>query len=277
MTKPSSTTPRPQTDDFGMDKEFIQSCGRTFFRFLFNHYWRVEARGLEHVPRTGRGILVGMHRGFMPWDAIMALHLIVRETERYPRFLTHPGLLKYPLIAGFVTKLGGVLACQENANRVLESDELLGVFPEGVEGAFSLYRNAHQLQGFGRHSFVKMALRHRAPIIPFVTLGSAEALPIFARIKSRRWTRISDWPYLPISTFPLLPVPLPSKWHIQFLPAIHLEGQYPPEASQQTSLVKTISLGIRARMQQAVDEMLRSRRSIFYGEIFPPDNDRSSR
>ncbi len=276
MIQPSATAPQPrpcaaapQVDDFGMDKEYIQACGRTWFKFLFERYWRVEASGLEYVPRTGRGILVGMHRGFMPWDAVMTLHLLVRETGRYPRFLTHPGLLKYPLIANFITKLGGVVACQENADRVLESDELLGVFPEGVEGAFTLYRNAYQLQGFGRHSFVKMALRHRAPIIPFVTVGSAEALPIFARIKSRRWTRFSDWPYLPFSTFPWLPAPLPSKWHIQFLPAIHLEPQYSPEAARQTSVVRAISRDVQARMQQAVDEMLRSRRSIFFGSIFP--------
>ncbi|MBZ5532557.1 MAG: acyltransferase family protein [Acidobacteriia bacterium] len=268
MIKPSATAPRSKIEDSGLDKEYIQACGRTWFKFLFERYWRVEARGLEHVPRAGRGILVGMHRGFMPWDAVMALHLLVQETGRYPRFLTHPGLLKYPLIANFITKLGGVLACQESADRVLESDELLGVFPEGVEGAFTLYRHAYQLQGFGRHSFVKMALRHRAPIIPFVTVGSAESLPIFARIKSRRWTRLTEWPYLPFSTFPLLPAPLPSKWHIRFLPAIHLEEHYAPEAEQQNSLVKTISLEVRTRMQQAVDEMVRSRRSIFFGSIF---------
>ena len=250
----------PHFDDFGMDARYIQALERTLFKFLCNRYWRVEVKGLEHLPRTGRGLLVGMHRGFMPWDAVMALHLVARETGRYPRFLTHPGLMKYPFIANFITKLGGVVACQESADRILEGDGLLGVFPEGVEGAFTLYRDAYRLRGFGRHTFVKMALRHHAPIIPFVTVGSAEALPMFSRIKSRRWSRMTDWPYLPISTFPLLPVPLPSKWHIQFLPAIHLE--------QQSSTVKTISQEVRNRMQQAVDEMLRRRRSIFFGSVF---------
>jgi 1-acyl-sn-glycerol-3-phosphate acyltransferase len=268
--------PEPRFDDSGMDKDYIQSCGRTLFKFLYDRYWRIEAQGLEHVPRAGRGVLVGMHRGFMPWDAVMALHLLVRETGRYPRFLTHPGLMKYPFIASFITKLGGVVACQESADRVLESDELLGIFPEGVEGAFTLYRNAHQLQGFGRHTFVKLALRHRAPIIPYVIVGSAEALPIFARIKSRRWTRSTDWPYLPISTFPLLPAPLPTKWHIQFLPAIHVEHQDAPQDARQTPLVKAISQEVRARMQQAVDELVRRRRSIFFGSIFEQQKDRGA-
>ncbi|MBZ5521700.1 MAG: 1-acyl-sn-glycerol-3-phosphate acyltransferase [Acidobacteriia bacterium] len=263
--RPSATAPEPRFDDFGMDKDYIQSRGRTLFRFLCNHYWRIEAHGLENVPSSGRGVLVGMHRGFMPWDAVMTLHLLVRETGRYPRFLTHPGLMKYPFIARFITRLGGVVACQESADRLLESDELLGIFPEGVEGAFTLYRNAHRLQGFGRHTFVKLALRHHAPVIPYVIVGSAEARPMFARIKSRRWTRLSDWPYLPISTFPLLPAPLPTKWHIQFLPAIHLDQQYSERSNRH---VKAISHDVRSRMQEAVDEMIRRRRSIFFGSIF---------
>jgi hypothetical protein len=107
-------------------------------------------------------------------------------------------------------------------------------------------------------------------------VGSAEALPIFARIKSRRWTRSTDWPYLPISTFPLLPAPLPTKWHIQFLPAIHVEHQDSPQDARQTPLVKAISQEVRARMQQAVDELVRRRRSIFFGSIFEQQKDRGA-
>jgi 1-acyl-sn-glycerol-3-phosphate acyltransferase len=262
---------QPLFDEFGMDRNYIESYGKTLFRFLCDTYWRIEVKGLEHVPRQGRGVLVGMHRGFMPWDAVMTLHLLVRKTGRVPRFLTHPGLLKFPFISNFVTKLGGVVACQESADRVLESGELLGVFPEGVQGAFTPYRRAYQLLGFGRNDFAKMALRHRAPILPYVTVGSAETFPIFGLIKSRRWTRYSDWPCLPISTFPILPVPLPSKWHIQFLPAIHLEEQYRPEAAQDASVIKAISLEVRTKMQHAVDKMISRRRSIFFGSIFGPE------
>ncbi len=264
--------PEPQSeqtfDEFGMDARYIDSFSRTLFKFLSDYYWRVETKGLEHVPAQGRAVLVGMHRGFMPWDGVMALHLIAREKKRYIRFLTHPGLFKFPFIANFMAKLGGVVACQDSADRVLARDELLGVFPEGVRGAFAAYRDAYKLLPFGRDSFVKLALRHRAPIIPFVTVGSAEIFPIFARIKSRRWTRYSDWPYLPISTFPFVPVPLPSKWYTQFLPPLRVDQQYPPEAAQDASVVKAISLEVRTRMQQAVDDMVRRRRSIFFGSIF---------
>ena len=109
-------------------------------------------------------------------------------------------------------------------------------------------------------------------IVPFVTVGSAEIFPIFGRLKWRFWTRYTEWPYFPITaTFPLLPLPLPSKWHTQFLPPIHIEQQYPPEAAQDKNVVKAISMEVRRQMQQAVDEMLQRRRSIFFGSIFKPE------
>lgn len=262
------TSPVRAFDEFGMDRHRIESYGRTLFRFLSKRYWRIETQGLEHVPREGAAILVGTHRGFMPWDGVMALHMVVQATGRVPRFLTHRGLFKFPFVSTFVRRLGGVLACQENADRILENGELLGVFPEGVHGAFALYRHAYRLKRFGRDSFVKLALSHQVPIIPFVTVGSAEILPLVARIKSRRWTRYSDWPYIPISTFPLVPVPLPSKWHTQFLPPIHVAQQYGPEAARDPAVLKSISLEVQAGMQQAVDEIIRRRRSIFFGSVF---------
>ena len=273
----SIPSPEPMFDDFGMDKNYIQSHGKTLFKFLCDRYWRIEVKGLEHVPRQGPAILVGMHRGFMPWDGVMVLHQLVQKAGRFPRFLTHPGLLKFPFISNFVTKLGGVVACQESADRVLEDGEILGVFPEGVQGAFTPYRDAYKLKPFGRNAFVKIALRHSVPIIPFVTVGSAEIFPIFATIKSRRWTRYSDWPCLPLSTFPVLPLPLPSKWHTQFLPPMHLGEQYPREAAQDASAIKAISREVRNRMQQAVDEMLRRRPSVFFGSIFEPEEVAGSR
>jgi len=251
-------------DEFGMDPEYIRFWSKTLFRFLCDVYWRIEARGTEHIPRDGRAVLVGTHRGFMPWDGVMALHLVVKETGRFPRFLTHPGLFKFPFISSLMTRLGGVIACQESAARVLEAGEVLGVYPEGVRGAFALHRNAYQIQPSWQNTFVKLALRHRAPIVPFVNVGSADSLPVFAQIKSRFWTRYADWPCIPVSTFPFLPLPLPSKWHVEFLPAIHVEQQYPPESAEDAALVKKIGLEVKGRMQETMERIARGRRSVFF-------------
>lgn len=261
--------PEPLFDEFGMDRDYIRFYGKTLFKVLADFYWRIESKGLEYVPRSGRGVLVGMHRGFMPWDGVMALHLLVQEIGRYPRFLIHPGLLKFPFLANFMTKLGGVIACHESADHILRSNELLGVFPEGIQGAFTPYHDAYRLQRFARNAFVKMALLHRAPIIPFVTVGSAEIFPILGKVKSKFWQRYAEWPFIPLTpTFPILPIPLPAKWHTLFLPPLHVERTYPPEAAHDRSVIKVISLEVRKCMQQAIDEILSRRPSIFWGSTF---------
>jgi len=255
-------------DDFGMDRNYIDAYGRTMFKFLSERYWRIEFNGISHLPRHGRAVLTGVHRGFMPWDAVMTLHLILRQTGRYVRFLIHPGLIKFPFLFNFHTKLGGLIACQENADYVLERDGLLGIYPEGIRGAFCLYRNPYELKRF-RDDYVSIALRHRAPIVPFVTIGSAEIFPILARLDWRWWVRRTEWPCFPITpTWPLLPVPLPSKWHTQFLAPINPADHYPPEAADDPAVVREISSEVKLRMTEAIEEMLRRRKSIWFGSIF---------
>ena len=254
-------------DDFGMDPDYIRRyCGH-LFKFLHDYYWRVEIDGIEEVPQQGRGVLVGVHRGFMPFDGVMALFALVTKRGRIPRFLIHPSLTKFPFLADFMAKLGGLMACQENGDWVLERDELLGVFPEGIRGAFTMYKRAYMLGKFGRDEFVRMALRNRAPLLPFVTVGSAEIYPILKRVDWKWFKRYTEWPFLPITPAPF---PLPSKWHTRFLPAMHIEQQYGPEAAEDPVLVHKISLEARQRMQAAIDEMLLRRRSIFRGTIFEP-------
>jgi 1-acyl-sn-glycerol-3-phosphate acyltransferase len=252
-----------------MDPAYIARYGRHLFRFLHDAWWRVEVRGLEHVPREGPAVLTGVHRGFMPFDGVMALHLLAKETGRYPRFLLHPTLVKFPFLFDFMTRLGGVPACRENADRILAGDGMVGIFPEGIRGAFTPYRRAYRLGKFGRDEYVKMALRNRAPIVPFVTVGSAEIFPILARLDWGWWKRFSEWPYLPIAPpFPLLPVPLPSKWHTRFLEPLHVEEEHGPEAAGDPAVVRSISREVRRRMTEAIQAMLARRRSVFYGSVF---------
>jgi len=72
--------------------------------------------------------------------------------------------------------------------------------------------------------------------------------------------------YSDVSFLP--PIPLPAKWHTQFLPPIHIEQRYPPEAAGDPAMVRAISREVRKSMEEAIAEMLDRRRSIFYGSIF---------
>jgi 1-acyl-sn-glycerol-3-phosphate acyltransferase/nucleoside-diphosphate-sugar epimerase len=256
-------------DDFGFDAKYFALMARTTARFLERYYWRVEVRGLEQVPREGPAVLVGIHRGFMPFDGFLTTHAVAREVGRVPRFLIHPGLVKFPFLHDFMTKQGGLIACNENAGHVLQRQELLAIYPEGIQGAFRYYRDAYRLGKFGREEYVRMALRNQAPIVPFVTIGPAEMYPILAKIEWSWWKRYSEWPCFPITpTFPFLPLPLPTKWHTLFLEPLHVDRQYPPEAAEDDGVVQAIGREVRGRMEEAMTWMLGRRRWIFFGSIF---------
>lgn len=265
-----SQAPAVALDPFGMDKSYIAAYGRTLFHFLHRYYWRIEEMGLENIPRCGSAVLVGVHRGFMPWDGVMALHSIVAKLGRYPRFLIHPSLVKFPFLFNYMRKLGGVIACQENAEYLLDRGDLVGIFPEGIRGAFTLYRAAYRVGKFTSDDFVKLALRQGAAIVPFVTVGSAEIFPIFAKWNWNWCKQYTGWPTLPITpTFPFLPpVPLPAKWHTQWLAPVPAGNEYPREAAADPLVVSAISKQVRSAMQEAIDNMVQRRKSVFFGKLF---------
>jgi hypothetical protein len=67
---------------------------------------------------------------------------------------------------------------------------------------------------------------------------------------------------------PLTPLPLPSKWHTQFLSPVEIKDVYPPEAAADPATVRAISVEVRSRMEEAIERILSRRKSIFYGSVF---------
>lgn len=253
-------------DDWGLDLEYINAWNGWFW-LLRNVYWRIESEGLENIPEQGRAMFVSNHRGFMPLDAVMHLYLVRRYRRRIIRFLIIPSLLKLPYLCNFLTKLGGVIASQDNATRLFDSENLVGVFPEGIRGAFTPYRSAYRLRDFAKSAFARMAIENQAPIVPVAVVGHAEIFPIIGRIDWHYVTREYGWPYFPIAPFfPLAPVPLPSKWHVRVLEPVTMEGLKPSDA-ENSALVREFSRYIQGILQTNIDEMMSRRLHIFWGRF----------
>src|SRR5439155_1007065 len=124
-----------------------------------------------------------------------------------------------PFISVFVRRVGGVPASPHNGARLLEQDELVMAFPEGVKGTGKQFSERYRLQRFGRGGFVEVALRTGSPIVPVAVVGSEEIYPKLA--DARPLARAVGAPFVPITpTFPALGplglIPLPSKWRFEF-------------------------------------------------------------
>ncbi len=255
-------------DDFGLDPKFEELVD-PLFDFMYSKWWRVETSGIENVPADGRALLVSNHSGMLPWDGGMIKYAIRKEhpAHRDVRPLVEDFVYHQPFLGALMARIGGVRASQENAQRLLQKDEAVVVFPEGVKGIAKLYRYRYQLQRFGRGGFVKLCLRTGAPIIPVSVVGAEEIHPIVARADFlARPLKIPVFPLTP--TFPLLGplglIPFPTKWFIQFGRPIDLR-QYGKAALDDELLINRITHEVRQQIQEQIYEQLKKRRSVFFG------------
>lgn len=252
-----------QTDDYGRDLQFVDAV-RPIADWLYTDYWRVQTTGVQHIPDTGRALIVANHSGTLPFDGAM-LNLAVRRNhkhQRFTRFLVEDFVFHSPFLGVTMNRLGGVRACPENASRLLSQDEIIAVFPEGVKGLGKLYDERYQLTRFGRGGFVRVAAENNTPIIPCAIVGAEEIYPILW--KSDMLAKSFNVPYLPVTpTFPLLGplglIPLPSQWVIAFGKPIHI----PKSVLNDPLKIHEWSLSVRDVIQRMLKILLKSRRSVW--------------
>ena len=256
------------TDPYGLDREVIEIV-RPFLRFMYRTWWRVEVEGLERVPAEGRALLVANHSGVLPWDGAMIATAVAEDhpakNDRIVRSLHLHWFSTLPFVAPALAAVGQVPGLPENAVRLLESDELVCVFPEGLKGVGKLYKDRYKLARFGRGGFVQAALRAQAPLIPVAVVGAEEIYPMLA--DAQPIARLLGMPYFPITPFfpwlgPLGVVPLPTRWSITFCEPLHTE-EYDPAAADDPLIVLGLTEMVRERIQATIDAKLAERKSVF--------------
>jgi 1-acyl-sn-glycerol-3-phosphate acyltransferase len=253
-------------DDFGFDPQWTESF-LSVFTVLYRDYWRVETTGIENVPATGRALLVSNHGGVLPWDGTMIKTAVFVEhpSPRHVRALVASLFMGMPVLSWFLRRTGQTLGHPDDTRRLLERDELVLVFPEGVKGTGKPFKDRYRLRRFGRGGFVATAIRAGAPIIPISVVGSEEIYPMIGDLTAL--AKMLGLPYFPITPLwpwlgPLGMIPLPSKWRIQFHAPIHVE-EHPAQAAEDQSLVMAIADQVRDTIQQGVYDNLKLRRGVF--------------
>jgi 1-acyl-sn-glycerol-3-phosphate acyltransferase len=253
-------------DEWGFDEEFADAVTPAF-EFLYDVWWRVKSRGVENVPREGRAMLVANHAGSLfPFDAsMMAAAIRKHPLPRWPRFMVLDWAFALPFVSTFMRRVGGVPANPDNATALLEQDQVVMVFPEGVKGTAKPFSERYRLQRFGRGGFVEVALRTGSPIVPVAVVGSEEIYPKLG--ESEAAARLVGAPFFPLTpTFPWLGplglIPLPSRWRIEFCEPIDLSDN-PPESAEDRQLTFELSEQVREVIQHKLYENLVLRGSAF--------------
>ncbi|MFF3564368.1 lysophospholipid acyltransferase family protein [Streptomyces sp. NPDC002574] len=257
-----------EVDDFGYDEDLTDQLLMSLLRPLYESYFRVEVKGIENIPAEGGALVVANHSGTLPLDGLM-MQVAVHDNHpagRHLRLLAADLVFVLPLVNELARKAGHTLACAEDAQRLLERGEVVGVMPEGFKGLGKPFSERYKLQRFGRGGFVATALKTRVPIVPCSIVGAEEIYPMIGNAKTA--ARLLGFPYFPMTpTFPWLGplglVPLPTKWTIQFGEPIATDG-YAPEAAEDPMLVFNLTDQVRETIQHTLYKLLVQRRSVFF-------------
>jgi len=252
-------------DEYGFDQEITERFLMATLRPIAEKWFRIEVRGVENIPTEGGALVVSNHSGTIPVDGLMTLVSIHDHTGRFLRPLGADLVFRLPFVSSLARKSGATLACAEDAERMLTSGELVGVWPEGFKGIGKPYGERYKLQRFGRGGFVAAALRTGVPIIPLSVVGAEEIYPLVGNVPSL--ARLLGLPYLPITPFfpalgPLGLVPLPSKWLLEFGEPIRTD-ELDMGAADDPMLVFNVTDQVRETIQQTLYTLLMQRESVF--------------
>ena len=253
-------------DLFGMDRDIVQSM-LPVMDFFADRYWRIEVRGAENLPRDAPSVLVANAGGPVPYDALMLSHVFarLRNPVEHPHFLVADWLVSTPFVQPGVTRLGGVRACHANAQRLLQWEHPMIVFPEGFRGSAKPFQDRYQLAPFGTETGIRAGIEAGATLVPVGIVGAEEAHPIL--YKDSISGRALGLPFVPLTpTFPMLGLlglmPLPSKWVISIGEPLSPELATESGAASSARTAK-VAAHLRDRVQELVDLGLRSRESVW--------------
>ncbi len=259
---------RSDVDEWGRSQHMRELAHRVY-QPIYDNWFRVEWEGLERVPTEGGALLVANHAGAVPSDAPAIMHGIETELGRPVYGLADHFFKGAPVVGTLWARNGGVVAHPDNAYRLLrEQDQLVLVFPEGSKGTAKTYSERYRLRRFGRGGFVEIAMRAGVPIVPIAVVGAEESMPILFKLPSM--ARALGVPYFPVTANMLALGPLgvlayfPAKFKLKVLDPVTFD--VPPDQPRYSrSRIMDASEAIRQQIQEALHEMLKKRRSIWFG------------
>jgi len=232
-------------------------------------YFDPEVHGFERVPVGRPALIVGNHSGgiYMPDYWAFLRHWIRERGAAEPLYsMGFDFTFSLPLVGPLVRRLGSVPASPATAGRLLERGHAVIVYPGGDEDDYRPWTERNRVDLHGRTGFVRLALRHRVPVVPIVAHGSHDAIIVLTR--GETLARRLGLDRLRIKVFPLvvglpwglapaqLPTwPLPAKVTVQVCEPLDWT-RFGPDAADDPAVVRRCYEEILGRMQANLDGLV---------------------
>ncbi|MCQ2252607.1 MAG: hypothetical protein MJZ61_04065, partial [Bacteroidales bacterium] len=271
-------------------RHFSQSYLESFCSHVLNHisnvWYRPQFVGFDDIPKRNNPeaplIFATNHSGMaFPWDAIV---FITQIADRHLpdgegiRALISPMLTRYPYMCPFLIndlwfKAGCINATLLNFETAMKLNQTnILIFPEGIDGIGKGFNNKYKLQPF-KTSFVRMSIRYKTDIVPFMTINGEYNNPLAYNIKSlTNLVRKFGMPFFPMGPIIFLAIFQPWIFYIS-LPSqltfvmgdpirVYDMVDKPYDQLSQKEL-KQIGEKVRIKMQEQIDSA-----KIKYGKKF---------
>ena len=234
-------------DPYGISKAHLRVFV-AMLKFAYTKYFRVRAHGVENVPDKGRVMLVGNHSGGLPLDAgmVIASLLLDKDPPRLVHAMVDKFVNRMPILSTWYARWGQVTGLPEHAERILNDDRVLMVFPEGHLGTAKLYPQRFSLVNFGT-GFMRLALKTKSPIVPFAFIGGGDAIPTIHN--SEFLGKLTAAPYVPLTPYGA-PVPLPVRLSVHYGEPMKFEGS----GNEEDQVINGYVEQVKSRIAQLIEQ-----------------------
>lgn len=208
---------------------------------------------MENIPAEGRLLVIPNHSGQLPFDgALIGFSMFTNPHHpRTPKAMIERFFPTVPFVGNALNRMGAVIGDPENCRVMLENEQAIIVFPEGVRGSSKVFTKRYELQRFGK-GFMHLAMRHNTPVIPVGVVGCEESVVSLADFK--KLGRRIGLPTLPV----VLPVLWPTKVFLHFGEPMYFDG----ETITEERVIRNVKT-VKNEVKKLIDLGLSKRENLF--------------
>jgi 1-acyl-sn-glycerol-3-phosphate acyltransferase len=226
-------------------------------------YFRYETTGLENLDIGRAGLIVGYHGRPYAYDLLMLLVEIYERQGYMPHGVIHGAVESNAVFKWLSDELGFVTGDGPAIDRAVAQGEHIVVVPGGTREGCRSIRERYRVDWGQRVGYLKLALRHRLPVIPVAAtgvdhayIGLNDGYRLGKRVKMP--ARLPLWFGLgPTGFWPFSP-PFPVKVRQRIGAPIDLEADGPIDRDDRDSLLRC-HRRITGAVQGLLDELNRTR------------------
>lgn len=224
--------------------------------WTWRQWWhRYEVEGAEHLLAPGAAMIVGYHGRPSAHDLCMLQLWLARRHGVVTHAIMHEGVRNVPVLRHVIEGMDFLTGDDEAFVAAVAAGRKIIITPGGTREGYRPFSVQNRVDWGDRNGFIKLAIKHRLPIIPAAGIGVDRTfiglVDGYALGKKRGWSPAAPT-YLgvgPLGMWPFSP-PFPVKIRTRVgVPIVaHLEGD-----SRDKALITTVGAQVRAAVQGLLD------------------------